>query len=137
MKKHLSVLLILELFLGAPLLKSAMAQNGADEEILIKTQNDLMLIGAAGAGGAILGLSTLSFVEMPSKQIYNIWAGAAIGVIVGVVYVAYNSAQSGSEDLQSSQEFNSFERFAWHAKNTEIQNLPQAQFAGQLFQLNF
>lgn len=133
MKKLTCALLTIYFFVFSA--HSAFAQM--DDDLIKSTQNDILLVAAAGAGGAVIGLSTLSFVEKPSKHISNIWTGAAIGVIVGVIFVAYNSAQRGSEELQSSREFSSFERVAWHAENTQIQTIPEVQFGTQIFQLSF
>lgn len=137
MKKLFIFVLVLQFFINGPILNTALAQNGAEDDLLKNTQNDLILVGAAGAGGAVLGLSTLSFVERPSQHIYNIWAGAAIGVIAGVIFVAYNSAQRGSEELQASVNFNSTERFAWHSEKSKMADLPSVQFASNIFQFNF
>lgn len=131
MKKLFCVLLSVSLVLPSV----SFAQS--DDDLIKNTQNDLILIGAAGVGGAILGLSTLSFVDKPSQHISNIWTGAAIGVIVGVIFVAYSSAQRGSEDLQSSQEFNSTERVAWHSQHAENLTLPEVQFGTQFWEMTF
>lgn len=131
MKKLICMLLSLQFVLLSP----AFAQD--EEDFIKSTQNDLILVGAAGVGGAILGLSTLSFVDKPSEHVSNIWTGAAIGVIAGVIFVAYNSAQKGSEDLQSSSEFNSHERVAWHQSNNKNLTLPSVQFGTQIWQLSF
>jgi uncharacterized membrane protein YebE (DUF533 family) len=47
-----------------------------------------------GLGGAILGLSTLSFYGQPQNNLGNIGIGFAVGVIAGTVYVTYKSATS-------------------------------------------
>ncbi len=41
----------------------------------------------AGLGGAVLGLSTLSFYGEPQEHIGNIWTGLALGVLGGSAYV--------------------------------------------------
>lgn len=137
MKKLVCMLLTVQILLSGTFVSNAYSQDGDEDDIIKSTQNDIMLIGAAAAGGAILGLSTLSFVDKPSKHISNIWTGAAIGVIAGVIFVAYNSAQKSSEDLQSSKNFNTNERVAWHSENTENLTLPSVQFGTQLLQLSF
>lgn len=137
MKKLLCAFLSLQIFLATAAVNPAFAQ---EDDIIKSTQNDIILVGAAGAAGAILGLSTLSFVDKPSKHISNIWTGAALGIIAGVVFVAYQSAQRGSEDLQSDEasiNFNSSERYAWHSQNSENLTIPQVQFGTQFFQLSF
>ncbi len=60
--------------------------------LLDQTKSDLYIITAAGVGGAVLGLSTLSFSSKPSDDLGHIWTGAAVGIIVGVIYVAYRQA---------------------------------------------
>lgn len=135
MKKLLTVLLSLQIFLATAVVNPAFAQE--EDDIVKSTQQDLILVGAAGVGGAILGLSTLSFVDKPSKHVSNIWTGAALGIIAGVIFVAYNSAARGSEDLQSSSEFNSSERVAWHSENAENLTLSQVQFGTQIWNYSF
>ncbi len=51
----------------------------------------------AGLGGAVLGLSTLSFYGRPQDKLANIAIGAAVGIIVGTVYVTYKAATQPSE----------------------------------------
>jgi hypothetical protein len=117
MKKWLCYLIVFQLLA----LNIAHAQQEQEEDFIKSTQNDIMLVVAAGAGGAVLGLSTLSFYDTPSKHIGNIWTGAAIGIIAGVIFVAFSSAQKSSEDLVShvpAQEFSTLERSAWHTNKT-------------------
>jgi len=135
MKKLICGLLGFYFFFAGVLVNPAFAQN--EDDIIKNTQNDIMIVGAAGAAGAVLGLSTLSFVDTPSKHVSNIWTGAALGIIAGVIFVAYNSAQKGSEDLQSSSEFNSSERVAWHDENATSLTLPSVQFGTQIWTASF
>jgi len=84
-------------------------QENMSVSLAEQTKSDLMIITAAGLGGAVLGLSTLSFAKKPSEKTGNILTGAAIGVILGVVYVAYRQAfgTSGAftaDDLQNMQD---------------------------------
>lgn len=61
-----------------------------------QTKSDMMIIVAAGLGGAVLGLSTLSFVDKPSDHYNNVLTGGAVGLIIGVLYVAYRQAYGPS-----------------------------------------
>jgi VIT1/CCC1 family predicted Fe2+/Mn2+ transporter len=133
MKKIVCTLIALHLFIFSGI-STASAQS---DDLIKSTQEDILLVVGAGAAGAVLGLSTLSFVDKPSQHISNIWTGAALGIIAGVVIVAYNSAQKGSEELQASKEFNSRERLAWHSQETEILTFREAQFGTQFFSMNF
>jgi hypothetical protein len=134
MKKILSVFLAFQLLTAV-----AFAQGSSEDELIKNTQNDILLVAGAGASGAVLGLSTLSFVDKPSQHLSNIWTGAAIGVIAGVIFVAYNSAQRGQEDLETEEasvDFNSGERLAWHQKNTVLTN-PGVQFGTEIWSSSF
>ncbi len=138
MKKWLSAFIIFQLLT----LNMVFAQedNAGGDDIIKNTQNDIMLVGAAGVGGAILGLSTLSFYDKASNHISNVWTGAAIGIIVGVMFVAYNSAQKGQEELvgmHSSEEFSTSERSGWHAKESQVLTMSSVQFGTQLWQTSF
>jgi hypothetical protein len=130
MKKIVALFLCLQIVILTP----AMAQQ---DDIIKSTQNDILLVAGAGAAGAVLGLSTLSFVKTPSKHLANIWTGAAIGVIVGVVFVAYNSAQRGTIDLQSSKQFNTSERLAWHLSHEENLTQSNDQYGSQVWSMSF
>ena len=49
----------------------------------------------AGIGGAVVGLSTLSFYGKPEEHTGNIWAGLAAGILGGLVYVSLSDEESG------------------------------------------
>lgn len=132
MKKLICYFLTLQFLLVG----SVFAQDDEDD-IVKSTQNDILLIAGAGAAGAVIGLSTLSFVDKPSEHLPNIWTGAALGVIAGVVFVAYNSAQRGQEDLESSANFKTSERLAWHQENVSNLTFKSAQFGTNFWQTNF
>ena len=133
--KIIALLMALTLVTG-----NAFAQGNSEDELIKNTQNDIILVAGAGGAGAVLGLSTLSFVDKPSRHISNIWTGAAIGVIAGVIWVAYNSAQRGQEDLQSDEEaslnFKTSERLAWHQKSSTL-TTPQVQFGTEIWRTSF
>jgi hypothetical protein len=78
------------------------AEVSAGASIIDKTKNDLMLITFAGLGGAVLGLSTLSFVEQPEKKLKNIVTGGALGIIAGVLFVAYKQATDTTGILEDA-----------------------------------
>ncbi len=136
MKKWICVLLVLQLIS----LNVAMAQENSEDDVLKNTQNDIFLVAGAGLGGAILGLSTLSFYDKASEHIANVWTGAAIGIIAGVIFVAYSSAQKGSDELQSavpSEGFSTAERVAWHGEKSKVLSVTSVQFGTQFWQTSF
>ena len=60
-------------------------------------RRQLATILFAGLGGAVLGLSTLSFYGRPQDKLSNIAIGFAAGVIVGTTYVTYKAATNPTE----------------------------------------
>ncbi len=54
-------------------------------------------------GGAILGLSTLSFYGEPQQHTENISYGALLGFVAGVGYVVYDSSRPASPVYEYSQ----------------------------------
>lgn len=111
----------------------AQAQN-ADENLdmlVDSTKSDLLVVVGGGLAGAILGLSTLSFVAEPKDHTRNIIMGASIGIIAGVGYVAFSQANKtqeliyGGEEgmmdeevmLESTKSFNTYARNDWHFEN--------------------
>lgn len=58
-------------------------------------------------GGAVLGLSTLSFYGKPQEHTGNITMGALIGLVVGVGYMSYDANRapqtSGSYDFSQTE----------------------------------
>lgn len=95
--------------------------DGGSNELVNQTVGDLAIIVGAGAGGAILGLSTLSFYEKPKEHWKNITVGGAIGVIAGVAVVVFlqatrNQTIVDEEDarLMPDKDFDYFARKSWH-----------------------
>lgn len=88
-------------------------------DVVKQTQGDLLVVVGAGVGGAVLGLSTLSFYDTPSKHISNVWTGAAVGIIAGVIFVAVSHAQKAQDDFASTKDFTTSDRFAWHSDKSQ------------------
>lgn len=128
-----------------PLTHAQNQDNILNDELIKKTQEDFFVVVGAGIGGAVLGLSTLSFVEKPARHVYKVWMGASLGVIAGVLYVIYNRAQAGTADLRASRDFQTNERSLWHEssvfRNTRSliseENLASSSSAFQVNLLRF
>lgn len=93
MKKLLLTTLCIFLLIGPSQVE---AQDGGGDDIVAQSMNDIITVGALGGIGAILGLSTLSFVEEPSEHLRNVVVGGAIGIIIGVGVVAYKQANASA-----------------------------------------
>ncbi|MES2965775.1 MAG: hypothetical protein V4760_17975 [Bdellovibrionota bacterium] len=79
---------------------TAFAQGTAPEQRAKPSggpRRQLATILFAGLGGAVLGLSTLSFYGRPQEKLVNIAYGFALGVIGGTAYVTAKAATGPSE----------------------------------------
>lgn len=92
LKKYFSTFLVLSaVVLARP--EAAMAQaEGTSSGFVDDSLKDISIVLGAGTAGAILGLSTLSFVNSPSEHTKNIAVGGAIGIVVGVGIVIFSQA---------------------------------------------
>jgi hypothetical protein len=70
----------------------ALAAPMTDENIVDDSLRDISMVLGIGAVGAILGLSTLSFVDNPSSHLKNVAVGGAIGIVIGVGVVVFSQA---------------------------------------------
>lgn len=61
------------------------------------TRKRINYIVVAGLGGAVLGLSTLSFYGRPQDKLANIAIGFAFGVIAGTIMTTYQAASDPKE----------------------------------------
>jgi hypothetical protein len=90
MKKALSVLVSVLIISQASFAQTSTSTG------LTGFRRSLATVMFAGIGGAILGLSTLSFYGEPQEKVGNIWTGLAIGLIGGSAYVLAQSQKSAS-----------------------------------------
>lgn len=104
---------------------NAYAKDGDMDQFVNESKNDLLVVVSGGVAGAVLGLSTLSFVEEPKEHTRNILVGASIGIIAGVGYVAFSQASKSRELMYgvenkiqpnpaSTTKFETFARVDWH-----------------------
>lgn len=134
--------LSITLALGLLLPHGSLRAQEKNDDLIKSSVRDLTTVLVVGAGGAVLGLSTLSFVETPKDHLKNILIGGALGVIVGVGVVAYNQANASRHHLEAqalredSSEFGTSARGRWHTENVEkyVQHNPPPQF---LYQFRF
>ena len=112
-------------------------QNGTS--VADDSMRDLLIVGGTGAMGAVLGLSTLSFVEEPSEHLKNIYMGASLGIILGVSYVAYTTANKEQELMvkagKNAPVFSTKDRVVWH--KTEFNKMPSDHSKHKYLELNF
>ncbi|MBK9293761.1 MAG: hypothetical protein IPM57_04840 [Oligoflexia bacterium] len=123
MKKFLTTFLVITLSFQLSFAQETKAKKTGP-------RRQLATIVFAGFGGAILGLSTLSFYGRPQEQLVNIAIGFAVGVIGGTVYVTFKSATT-EEYIEKKQVQNSI-NLSPYVPLTEDQKI-----AGVGAQLNF
>jgi hypothetical protein len=85
-------LLCVAVMISAPQVSWAQARGTSTEKSTGGPRRQIATIIFAGLGGAILGLSTLSFYPRPQDKLGNIATGFAVGVIVGTGLVTYQAA---------------------------------------------
>lgn len=96
MKKYITIITFLMASLLGP--QSLFAQEGGgDTSALQDSLTDVYIVTGTTLFGAIMGLSTLSFVDEPSEHLDNIVTGGAIGIIIGVGIVAMNQATKSKD----------------------------------------
>ena len=115
---------IIKLFIISNILFASFSAIAQQDAILDQSVKDVYTVVGFGACGAILGLSTLSFVEEPGDHLKNIIVGGAIGVIIGVGIVAYLYASRSRELYQNYSKikhldgtFSTHSRLQWHTDN--------------------
>lgn len=113
-----------------------LAQDNAGASLVDQSLKDAMIVAGAGVGGAILGLSTLSFVDEPSEHLKNVLVGGAVGIIVGVGLVAYMQATKSESMYKGaavpSVEFDTNQRLGWHQReHTKTVTMPASQVGYQ------
>lgn len=100
------------------LVNSTFAQDNGGGDILDQSMTDIITVTALGGVGAVLGLSTLSFVNEPKDHLKNIVVGGALGIIIGVGVVAFRQANKSQEVYKGAfnnvPEFSTKNRLAWH-----------------------
>ncbi len=99
MFSHLAMLIIsISLLTYSPLTSAQDASTGLLDDSL----QDLTVVFGAGAVGAILGLSTLSFADKPKDELKNVAIGGAVGIVVGVGIVIFSQASKSQSSITLS-----------------------------------
>lgn len=139
--------LVLSLVVMAITSSTVFAQGTTEdlEGLVTDTKNDLLVVVGGGLAGAVLGLSTLSFVEEPKKHTRNIIVGASIGIIIGVAYVAMSQATRSQEMIYGEQAslsedrkgFSTYSRSDWHGEEVAYNTVTSNQISQIGYQFKF
>ncbi len=122
------------------------AQDEDLDALVNDTKSDLLMVVGAGLAGAILGLSTLSFVDEPKEHTQNIIMGASLGIIVGVGYVAFSQANKSKEMIYPAQMEDEYvsmpmmgtrDRVAWHYAEHLQNKVPTNKINALQYNLTF
>lgn len=135
MKKIILMFCLVNFFVAS---NNAFAQQD-DAQFLDESLKDMTMVAGLGLGGAILGLSTLSFVEEPGDHLKNIVVGGAIGIIIGVGVVAFSQATKSKELYENNAynqlNFSTGDRVKWHSAQNTYSN--KVINASNLSQFNY
>ena len=109
--KSVLTLIITAVILISPIQQVNAQENDSESGLLDDSLADLSLVLGAGVAGAVIGLSTLSFVDKPNDHLKNISIGGAIGIVLGVgIAIANQASKSQSVITESTPpDSNSFE----------------------------
>ncbi len=102
--KSVLTLIITAVILINPIQQVAAQDHDSESEsgFMDDSVADLTLVLGAGVAGAILGLSTLSFVEVPKDHFKNIAVGGAIGIVLGVAIAVSGQASKSKSSITQS-----------------------------------
>jgi hypothetical protein len=115
MAKTIKMMLITLLVLWTP---SAYPQTSS-----FGPRRQIATIIFSGLGGAVLGLSTLSFYGEPQEHVSNIATGFALGIIGGTAFVTYSATAANQYlPLNPRQDLDVEKRSGLDAKNRPITN---------------
>jgi hypothetical protein len=78
------------------------ADEDAGAGLVDDSIRDFSIVLGTGAAGAVIGLSTLSFVDEPSKHFKNVAVGGAIGIVMGVGYVIFSQATKSTSSISQT-----------------------------------
>lgn len=109
------ICLLVLLFILAPI-RAARAATVGDA---------LLTVGVSTAAGAVLGLSTLPFYEESSEHSRNIFYGAALGAVVGVLVMAYAGFQDSADAAYNEASLRKNDQY-YLAKTTTTSQLRRA-----------
>ena len=127
MTKKIMTILVTAVILLNPLQVSA--QDAKTTGALDDSLQDLTVVVASGVVGAVLGLSTLSFMETPKDHLNNIAIGGAIGVIFGVGYAIFGQATKSQAAVVSETQL--------PMNPSTVESLARVDFAKQKIAENY
>ena len=100
----------------------AQGRSNLDESSLQlnSAMRDIYIVGGSSLVGAILGLSTLSFVNEPQEHFDNVVVGGALGIIVGVSIVVWMQATKSKAIIGTKSDFKDSWRYGRKKKNPAL-----------------
>lgn len=113
--------------LGASVAHAQSNPDGSSSTRAGGPRRQLATILFAGLGGAVLGLSTLSFYGRPQDKLSNIALGFAGGVILGTVVVTYRAATNPNEFYGAQLQIEN-EQLSTNKMAQSFQTAPQFAF---------
>ena len=106
LKKYFSFFILsLALSISGPAFAAGGGTSSADESanLMDDSIRDFSIVLTSGAVGAVLGLSTLSFVQTPSDHWKNVSIGGAVGIVIGVGVVIMGAAARSTSTMTQAK----------------------------------
>ena len=94
--KQISILIMTVLLLS----QVALAQTSSGQ--MTGVRRNIATVIFAGLGGAVLGLSTLSFYGEPQGHVSNIWLGLGAGLIAGTIYISAKDSNYSQMEIPTN-----------------------------------
>lgn len=135
LKKLFFITIVFQLVCSVAFAQDAQTEGDLADESL----KDFYIVAGMGLGGAVLGLSTISFKGDPNigDNIHRVQTGTAIGIIIGVFVVAANQAERSTKIFGpveqvlnlSPKSFNTAMRTKWHYDSLVAPSVAPTQIA--------
>lgn len=84
--------IVISFLIFLELLTFSFPSNATPSVSIIAPRRQIATIIFSGLGGAVLGMSTLSFYGRPESHVSNIATGFALGIIGGTAAMSYQAA---------------------------------------------
>lgn len=134
LKKLFFITIVFQLVCSVAFAQDAQTEGDLADESL----KDFYIVAGMGLGGAVLGLSTISFKGDPNigDNMHRVQTGTAIGIIIGVFVVAANQAERSTKIFGPEQavnlspkSFNTAMRTKWHYDSLVAPSIAPTQLA--------
>jgi hypothetical protein len=91
--------IVISFFIFLEIMTHSLSSLATPSVSIIAPRRQIATIIFSGLGGAVLGMSTLSFYGRPESHVSNIATGFALGIIGGTVAMSYQAASYAEQSI--------------------------------------